>query len=73
MGSNMLQVPKRFSLRSMLAVLTVLLALIGYGSNTVRGYLAERELLRKILATDKFDPVYSDGTLVPGFGINPVG
>ncbi len=68
----MVRVPKRFSLRVLLLSVTILLVGVGFLSNMVRGYLVERDMLRMLVVTDKFDPVYQNGSLVPGF-VNSVG
>ena len=66
----MFSLPKRFSLRNLLLAIVLFMAAVGYFSNTIRTYLTEQDSLRALAATDKFDPVYPDGSYVPGLMAN---
>ena len=52
-------------------MLTAGLVTIGYLANVERAYRGEQVAIRQLVATEKFDPIYPDGKLVPGFIKNP--
>ena len=65
--------PRRFSLRLLMVILTLSAISVGYCSNSARVFRAEQLALRELMKTEKFDIDYQFGPPLPGMVRNPIG